>query len=680
MATRSDIEVDWNASPRIITVLSSSTEITVQDLVDTCRDLEDELVNLDNDVLISPTQTGGKQDLGAGLEVDISAQLVNAQVSFQNRTGTTIESGSVTTATTPSTSGTISLIDSSAHFITSGSSRQDVVVNWDDRSFCTILEVVSEEQINCTPLSGGANNDFGVGDEYDVKPVDQCSIAGGNLVAVDVTGSSMSSVFQTFGTQIVRTSSASATRVNQQELQFSSFLGAAAGVAVHIISGTAGTAFPIGTRESPVNNLADAKTILEERGLQKVFLMHSMELNSGVDFSKGVIFVGDSPVVVSASINPNIDVTNCEFQNLTISGTLDGKNTFKSCIINDINFVNGVLLDSELSGTITLGGDEECNIVNCYSGIVGGGSENTTIIDLGATGQPLMVRGYNGGLFLRNCTGIGSSSLDMSSGQVVLDSTIVSGSFTIRGISRLEDNSGPGAMVNSASLIQGPVNIAENVWDLPMTGHSGSNTFGTTLIDAAYLNGIYIDTANGTAGTAVGVNGTFTNPVDNINDATELASRAGVRSFKVLSGDLALTSSLTEWEVIAFDETAINLNNQNVNGSRFRGAILKGLMTGAIEADQCLLEDVTDFRGVAIDSGLSGDIVLGVGRSTFASCHSRVPGVGAPTLDFNSSGSQVSLRAYSGGITVQNMLSASNVATLEFVAGQAIVDSSWRLG
>ena len=43
MSIRSDIWVNWSASPRIIWVTAPSVVLTIQDLVDTCRSLEAEL-------------------------------------------------------------------------------------------------------------------------------------------------------------------------------------------------------------------------------------------------------------------------------------------------------------------------------------------------------------------------------------------------------------------------------------------------------------------------------------------------------------------------------------------------------------------------------------------------------------------------------------------------------------
>ena len=42
MTIRTDLTIDWEVSPRIITVASPSTEATVQDIYDTCMSLEAE--------------------------------------------------------------------------------------------------------------------------------------------------------------------------------------------------------------------------------------------------------------------------------------------------------------------------------------------------------------------------------------------------------------------------------------------------------------------------------------------------------------------------------------------------------------------------------------------------------------------------------------------------------------
>ena len=83
-----ELSVDWWASPRIITVAAPRTEITIQDLVDSLRLLEDDLNVIDNDHLIDAT---GKENLGGGTLVGITATLQNAKLAFEARGGPSFE-------------------------------------------------------------------------------------------------------------------------------------------------------------------------------------------------------------------------------------------------------------------------------------------------------------------------------------------------------------------------------------------------------------------------------------------------------------------------------------------------------------------------------------------------------------------------------------------------------------
>jgi len=86
MSVRNDVVIDWNVSPRIITVLSPSLDILIQDLVDTCRFNEEKLSNIQYPHIVSAS---GKDDLGDGVTLGITATLLNAKLSFQARPGPT---------------------------------------------------------------------------------------------------------------------------------------------------------------------------------------------------------------------------------------------------------------------------------------------------------------------------------------------------------------------------------------------------------------------------------------------------------------------------------------------------------------------------------------------------------------------------------------------------------------
>lgn len=82
MSERGDISVDWVSSPRILTVAwgAAGDELTIQDLVDTCRSLEDDLDNLDDKRLID---AAGKFDLGSGKMTIVAVRLRNAKLKFE---------------------------------------------------------------------------------------------------------------------------------------------------------------------------------------------------------------------------------------------------------------------------------------------------------------------------------------------------------------------------------------------------------------------------------------------------------------------------------------------------------------------------------------------------------------------------------------------------------------------
>ena len=84
MAVRDDIEVSWHLSPRIVLVKAPSTDIAIADLHDTLRMIESAPENLDQPYLIF---SAGKQPLGGGVYVGITATLQNALLAFEARSG-----------------------------------------------------------------------------------------------------------------------------------------------------------------------------------------------------------------------------------------------------------------------------------------------------------------------------------------------------------------------------------------------------------------------------------------------------------------------------------------------------------------------------------------------------------------------------------------------------------------
>jgi len=212
-------------------------------------------------------------------------------------------------------------------------------------------------------------------------------------------------------------------------------------VTLDTTSSFTGTTFPTGTAKFPVNNLADARLIAEDRGLRIIRIMTSMSFTSG-DFSPGYTFEGVSPVVTTVTLAAGVNITKCTFHNMTIEGVMDGQNTIKDCHTLDITFFNGAIHESALSGTITLSGGVEATIFDCWSNVAGGGLLDFPVINMGGSGNQLAMRGWDGGLGISGGTGgIEGSSVDFDSGRITFDATNTGSTFTVRGIADVVDNS-----------------------------------------------------------------------------------------------------------------------------------------------------------------------------------------------------------------------------------------------
>lgn len=441
MASRSDISVRWDRSPRIVLVAAPSTEVIVQDLLDTLRDLEQEVRS---GIYRSIVSAGGKEDLGGGVSVGVTLTLQDAQLAFEERR-TKLSTGTVTTG---DTDGLI-LTDSAATFIADGVAVGDMVFNKTDVSFATVVRVIGEMQLQMlTPLAAGTDNQFDVSDAYEVMDWVRCDVSGGNLVAVDSDGVTIPETLETFGTQVNTAKSSQATALSQLELEHATFNG---GVTIDTVNGAAGTAYPTGTPRVPSSNLIDATAIAATRGLTVFFLVGSLTVLSTDTISSMKIF-GQSRSLTTLTFQAGATITNVDVHECTVSGVFGGGSTMEDCGVSTLSVFDGVLLRCALETTITLGNSAAARFINCYSGVPGAA---TPIIDMGGSGQSLLMRGYQGGIEIRNRTGTDACSIDINSGQVVIASTVTAGTIIVRGVGRLADSSGAGATVNATDLISG---------------------------------------------------------------------------------------------------------------------------------------------------------------------------------------------------------------------------------
>jgi hypothetical protein len=561
MSVRTDVTVDWSTSPRLLTVAAPSVEITIQDLVDTCRYFENLPQGMLHPKLID---AAGKEFLGGITYVGVTATLQNAVLAFEARGG-------------PS---------------------------W-------VL----------------------------------CTISGGNLVALDDVGAVIDPRYPTAFTTVDRTASASATLQEQEALQYSSY---GAGVSLDVTSGNSGTDYPVGNQEYPVDNLADAIAIANDKGFKTIFIEESMTLAS--ETVSNLKFIGRSHVLTEVTIDPSLVCDGVTFENCNVAGTLDGGTHIDHSTVGSITYVNGHIHDCGLYGTITLAGSEDAVLDNCIQ--LGTASP---IVDMGGSGQNLSVTKYDGQLTITNFSGVANvAAIGVSSGHVILDATVTAGGIIVAGTGVLTNNATSVTFLNTDGLMSRQT-ITEIVWDT-----------------------VYVDTANGSSGTAFPL-GTAGNPVDNIADAKTIAdAHSGINRFFV-HGDITLSGDWSSYDFEADSPAAgsVTLSSVTATHTLFKHLTIDGsISSGHVHCTDCIFDSgLTGLAGEFENCQFFGTFTVIAGTSVKGD---RCTSSTGATFDCNGTGS-VQLANFSGIATYTN---CTNAASVMAMAGNFVLtfDSSITAG
>lgn len=204
MAVLTDVTFYMGQSPRLLLVDSSVlTDITAQDIVDTIRDYEQLINQVDDPHMLDAS---GKQPLFGGAVVASTLVLRDLKIAFSPRTAPDTEG----TATSADSLGRV-LVDTAATFVSDGIEPGAIVWNDTDGSASAVLRVDSQNQLVHWPLEGGTDDEWGIGDSYRIWNVIVCTVSGGNVSAKDSAGADMHPFLATFATQINFAASSSGT-------------------------------------------------------------------------------------------------------------------------------------------------------------------------------------------------------------------------------------------------------------------------------------------------------------------------------------------------------------------------------------------------------------------------------------------------------------------------------------
>jgi hypothetical protein len=419
----------------------------------------------------------------------------------------------------------------------------------------------------------------------------------------------------------------SAGLISSPDIEYSSFNER---VTIDVVNGTSGTLYPKGTMRDPVNNLSDAKIIASYRGFETIFVIGDITF-SDTDNIDGFTVIGQNPIKSSFSLIEGLSSEGCEFIEATINGVLDGNSTIDNCIVDDLTYIEGIIKNSILRGTIILAGNTTTNILNCYDGIAG---DDKPIIDMGGSGQGLTIGGYSGELEIRNKNGTDKVSIDLVSGEVVLDSTVTNGEIDIRGVGRLIDNSSGGAIVKWNALI------------------SNDNYDGVVVVD----------TVSGVPGTQY-PRGTYKMPVDNLIDAKIIADNLGIKTLSIL-GDVTLEENFEgfTFSALHFSHTTIDLNGVTLTRCIMNSVTVVGESVGFFIAEKCNFPNgLSNVDASMEDSILNGTISV-IDGGQLRCIRGSFPGT-ETILDLSGEVT-VSLSDIVGSIKIINLDNVSSIVTI----------------
>jgi hypothetical protein len=251
-------------------------------------------------------------------------------------------------------------------------------------------------------------------------------------------------------------------------LQSASFDNAS--VAIDVVNGFSGTVFPTGTLQRPVNNISDAMAIAKRAGMNDLFIIGDLTLYEGDDVANMTIS-GISSLASSLTIQSNVNTNNTTIKDLKFIGYLDNTSIVRECYIFTTIFNYGFMDRCGFTEeTVVLRPNGAIQLIDCISSVAG---YNTPTFDLsGEDGanqdHNLMVRGWIGGIRIKNRKGSNPISIDMASGHVIIDSSCTGDPIYIRGNYSLTVEDGATAPDIDAKTYTHDDNVPQKVWEVQL--------------------------------------------------------------------------------------------------------------------------------------------------------------------------------------------------------------------
>lgn len=267
------------------------------------------------------------------------------------------------------------------------------------------------------------------------------------------------------------------------EIQYSVYQG---GVWIAALTGESGTEYPTGTPFTPVDNITDALSIRSNQSLpKKLWILEDLTLDATATLVN-YILEGLNHIQTKLTIQAAANVQGITLRELEIEGTLDGETIAAYCIISDLTYLNGHIHNCALNGKLTLGGGIDAFIKYCSQMDF----NNVPEVDMGGSGQDLVMIGYTGQLYISNLTGASSVGIGLDAGQVILKSSVTAGIVHVSGDGKLIDEAGddiPTGTWNGGVTVYNETtsseHTAQHVWNALVVDHTNTGSFGEQAED-----------------------------------------------------------------------------------------------------------------------------------------------------------------------------------------------------
>ena len=428
-----------------------------------------------------------------------------------------------------------------------------------------------------------------------------------------------------------------------------------------------GIIYPVGTIAQPVNNPIDAMSIASPYNINKFYSLGDINLPgiSGQTF-QNMSIIADKENLTATLYGNKMD--NMEWISFIIDGNFSGgTNQLTDCNIVNALDISGDFKECKMNGLTRIW--DNLNMFNCSTGLPH--PDNPITYDMNANRiTKFSNRAYSGSAKICNLNTSGSTStLDLISGKIILNSSCTDGYINIRGVGYLIDNSS-GTTVNTTGFVDSFETYIEETREIEER--------------LAYSTLLYYDANSGFTGTTYPI-GTIVQPVNNIFDLFTLTNDKNIKHIAI-KGDLIITG-WTGNLIIGYTLESYHVGSsfsiydgEHIQNLKMINLFIYGDFKGGYhQFEHCKIMDVDGISGHFNECGLFGNLTIS-NNSTFTNCHTDIADT-SPHLYFdNSSGLSCAFRNYSGGINIIKMEHPNDKLTVDLNSGKVIIHSGCTEG